>query len=161
MPNHDALSELISHEVSMTCVGDDPTDMPELPVTMGYDPQDPYAVSFGFGPALGDGEHAATWTFGRDLLLEGITAPTGIGDVYVWPCLDVKGCATVVIELRSPSGEVSLQASTVELNEFLHRTLDAVAAGTETDHLDLDDADNWLAGLAGCATEQEKDKTDD
>ncbi|MGO4255017.1 SsgA family sporulation/cell division regulator [Marmoricola sp. RAF53] len=142
MTNRNALSGQIRRPIPMIPVQDDQV-LTAIDVVAGYDPADPYAVSFAFGEPVS----AAVWTFSRDLLIDGVTAPTGEGDVQVWPCLDVDGRATVVVELRSPTGELALQVLTKDVHDFVRRTLDAVPLGTESDHLDLDAADAWLASL--------------
>ncbi|HLN75875.1 MAG TPA: SsgA family sporulation/cell division regulator [Nocardioidaceae bacterium] len=101
-----------------------------------YDPCQPYAVTTVFMT----GGSQVRWTFGRDLLRSGLHQPTGEGDVHVWPCLDAHGNAAVAIELCSPDGEALFQARTGELSEFMERTTDSVAPGTESEHLDLDAA---------------------
>jgi len=146
MTNRHALSGQIRDQIAMTPVQDDQVLDP-IDVGLGYDPTDPYAVRFTFGPPSAHPAAGVVWTFSRDLLVDGVTTPTGEGDVQVWPCLDVDGRATVVVELRSPSGELALQVLTKDLNEFVRRTLDAVPHGTESDHLDLDGADAWLASI--------------
>ena len=56
------------------------------------------------------------WTFGRELLSDGLYEPSGDGDVHVWPCLDSDGRAVVIIELCSPDGEALVQARTSDLS---------------------------------------------
>ena len=55
----------------------------EVPVSLTYDPQDPYAVALVFHTAEGD----VTWMVARELLVVGAGSPTGDGDVMVWPAL--------------------------------------------------------------------------
>ncbi len=99
-----------------------------------YDPRDPYAVTAVFMTGAGN----VSWTFGRDLLVEGVYEPTGDGDVHVWPCLDADGHAVVIIELCSPDGEALVQARTGDLTTFVERITALVAPGAESEHLDLD-----------------------
>src|SRR6476469_10058663 len=73
-----------------------------------FDPADPYAVTMVFRTSVQE----VLWTFGRELLVEGLYEPTGDGDVHVWPCLSSDGGAVVIIELCSPDGELLVQAST-------------------------------------------------
>lgn len=101
-----------------------------------YDPRDPYAVTTVFMT----GESHVRWTFGRDLLREGLYEPSGDGDVHVWPCLDADGHAVVIIELCSPDGEALVQARTGDLSAFVGRMTKAVAPGEESRHLDVDAA---------------------
>jgi hypothetical protein len=101
-----------------------------------YDPADPYAVTTVFKT----GASQVRWTFGRELLTEGLYEPAGDGDVHVWPCLDSAGHAVVIIELCSPDGEALVQARTGDLQSFVERMNHAVALGSESDLIDVDSA---------------------
>jgi hypothetical protein len=115
----------------------DPTGaVTPIEAELHYDPADPYAVTTVFMT----GSSQVRWTFGRDLLSEGLYEPSGDGDVHVWPCLDSDGHAVVIIELCSPDGEALVQARTGDLSTFVDRMSAAVAPGTETAHLDIDAA---------------------
>ena len=82
-----------------------------------FDPADPYAVTMVFRT----GVQEVLWTFGRELLVEGLYEPTGDGDVHVWPCLSSDGSAVVIIELCSPDGELLVQASSRSVTTFVQR----------------------------------------
>jgi hypothetical protein len=99
-----------------------------------YDANDPYAVTAVFMT----GAHQVQWTFGRELLAEGLYEPAGDGDVHVWPCLDSDGHAVVIIELCSPDGEALVQARTGDLTRFVERMSTAVAMGSESALMDVD-----------------------
>lgn len=115
----------------------DPTGaVTPIEAELHYDPADPYAVTTVFMT----GSSQVRWTFGRDLLSEGLYEPSGDGDVHVWPCLDSDGHAVVIIELCSPDGEALVQARTGDLSTFVDRMSAAVTPGTETAHLDIDAA---------------------
>lgn len=101
---------------------------------LNYDPRDPYAVTAVFMTGAGD----VSWTFGRDLLVEGVYEPAGDGDVHVWPCLDADGHAVVIIELCSPDGEALVQARTSDLTTFVERMTALVSPGTESALMDID-----------------------
>jgi hypothetical protein len=101
-----------------------------------YDPADPYAVTTVFMT----GTSQVRWTFGRELLTEGLYEPAGDGDVHVWPCLDSSGHAVVIIELCSPDGEALVQAKTGDLRTFVDRMGQAVAPGAESELVDVDAA---------------------
>lgn len=101
-----------------------------------YDPADPYAVTTVFKT----GSSHVRWTFGRELLAEGLYEPAGDGDVHVWPCLDSFGHAVVIIELCSPDGEALVQARTGDLQSFVERMNQAVAMGSESELVDVDAA---------------------
>jgi hypothetical protein len=111
-------------------------DSTPIEVELRYDPRDPYAVTMVFVT----GHSSVCWTFGRDLLTEGLYEPAGDGDVHVWPCLDADGHAVVIIELCSPDGEAMVQARTGDLSGFVERTSMAVRPGAESGHIDIDAA---------------------
>lgn len=101
-----------------------------------YDAADPYAVTTVFMTPRSQ----VRWTFGRDLLTEGLFEPAGDGDVHVWPCLDADGRAVVIIELCSPDGEALVQAKTGDLSLFVARMNSIVPVGSESEHVDVDSA---------------------
>jgi len=113
-----------------------------LDADFGYDPADPYAVTVTFRTEYGD----VAWTFARELLVDGLTTPTGDGDVHVWPCLDADGSPVVMVELVSDDGELMAQAPLWTVQRFVSRTLAAVPVGTEGDRMDLDGVVDRLLG---------------
>ena len=106
----------------------------QIDTILAYRRTDPYAVTMTF--LTGDGD--LTWTFGRDLLVQGINHPVGEGDVRVAPSISASGRAVVDVELSSPDGHLVLQARTTELSDFVQRTTSLVAPGAESAHLDVD-----------------------
>jgi hypothetical protein len=113
----------------------DPTGaLTPIDAELHYDPSDPYAVTTVFLT----GSSSVRWTFGRDLLVDGLYEPSGDGDVHVWPCLDGEGHAVVIIELCSPDGEALVQARTGDLTAFVERMSSAVVPGEESAHVDVD-----------------------
>ena len=133
MQDRNTFSGSVTQSVQMDCVDSSGQAM-SLEAELGYYPADPYAVTATFRTSGGD----VVWTFARELLIGGLTAPAGEGDVHVWPCLDTAGRAMVIIELNSPDGELLVQVPSRELHRFVNRTLSAVALGGEGDFLDLD-----------------------
>lgn len=133
----------VTQAVTMDCV-DGAGQAVALDAELGYYPADPYAVTATFRTTGGD----VVWTFARDLLIGGLTAPAGAGDVHVWPCLDHAGRAVVIVELNSPDGELLVQVPTKDLYRFVNRTLSAVPAGGEGDFIDLDQLINQLLEAA-------------
>jgi hypothetical protein len=119
-----------------------------VPATFDYDPAEPFAVTATVATAEGD----VTWIFARDLLDQGLTEPSGEGDVAVWPSRS-HGAAVVCVALSSPSGQALLEADRIRLESFLRLSYQMVPAGEESEHLDLDGALDALlfeeGGLAG------------
>lgn len=107
-----------------------------LETELTYDARDPFAVSAIFNTIAGQ----VRWTFGRDLLIGGLTEPTGDGDVHVWPCMDDDARPVVIIELCSPDGEALVQARTQDVATFVRRTTALVAPGSEAEFVDIDAA---------------------
>ncbi|MFI9077078.1 SsgA family sporulation/cell division regulator [Streptomyces sioyaensis] len=105
-----------------------------IPANLRYDPADPFAVRLVFPPSASlDGAEVA-WTFGRDLLEEGLCAPAGAGDVQIWP----YDADAVVMEFHAVGGMAVVQFDAQELRTFLTRSYAIVARGDEAGHLDVE-----------------------
>ena len=101
---------------------------------LAYQHQDPFAVNMTFLTP----DESLTWTFGRDLLIEGLRRTSGDGDVSVAPSISPDGRAIVLITLSSPDGHLILQAPTSQISEFVARSLAVVPIGDEAANLDID-----------------------
>jgi hypothetical protein len=110
-----------------------------LPVRAGlrYDVSDPYAVQVAFYTGSGNDADVVEWTFARQLLTDGVTAPVGEGDVQVWPSAS-SGLPVVCLSLSSPSGKALFEVPVAELVDFLGQTYAAVPTGAESQHVDVD-----------------------
>ncbi|MCX5206231.1 SsgA family sporulation/cell division regulator [Streptomyces sp. NBC_00237] len=98
-----------------------------VPVVLHYDANDPLAVRATFAAEASLDGTPVSWTFARELLNAGLRAPSGSGDVHIWPC----GRAQVVVELHSPDGLALVQFDTAVLRRFLLRSYAIVPAGHE------------------------------
>jgi len=114
--------------------------MNRVMVDLGYDSQDPFAVTVVFRTT----PHPVRWTFGRDLLKDGLEQPTGDGDVHAWATRDDAGLPVLILELCSPQGDALVQFCLHDVVCFVDRVYAAVPAGEELSHLDVDAA---IAGL--------------
>jgi hypothetical protein len=103
-----------------------------------YDPADPYAITLAFSAEHG---YWVMWSFARDLIIEGLRRPTGLGDVRVRP-ESTGGPEVVVIELESPDGYAVVEAERVYVEKFVTATLEAVPLGSE--RIDID---AFIAGI--------------
>lgn len=112
-------------------------------VDLGYDAEDPFAVTAAF---RGD-EGTVEWVFARDLLHEGLDRPSGEGDVQVWPGV-ADGREVVLVSLNSPDGHAVLEADASDLRGFLERTLELVPSGSEGHYLHVEDELATLFGRA-------------
>ncbi|GGQ69701.1 SsgA family sporulation/cell division regulator [Streptomyces flaveolus] len=106
-----------------------------VPARFTYLADDPYAVHITFHI---DSGHPVSWTFARELLVEGVFRPCGHGDVRVWPS-KADGRSVVLMALSSPDGEALLEAPSAQVSAWLERTLRAVPPGTEGAQPGLDD----------------------
>ncbi|MFJ9174495.1 SsgA family sporulation/cell division regulator [Streptomyces sp. NPDC102360] len=104
------------------------------PVTLRYTSSDPFAVHFDFPARVTVDGEAATWTFARTLLAEGLAGPAGAGCVRVAP----RGPSHTVVELQTELGVAMLRFDTKVLHRFLARTHTVVAPGAETVAPELD-----------------------
>ncbi|GHF37064.1 sporulation protein SsgA [Streptomyces mashuensis] len=105
-----------------------------VPARLVYRTDDPYAVhiTFHLGSAA-----PVTWTFARDLLMEGAFRASGEGDVRVFPGKE-GGRAVVCVLLSSPDGSALLRVRSGEVGEWLERTLRIVPPGRERAWLGLE-----------------------
>lgn len=119
---HLVMNLVVSPELSFSIV-----------VDLAYEADDPYAVRFAFHLP---GDAPVTWVFARELLLDGLSAPSGEGDVHIHP---VGGEPPEVrIALRCPNGDAVLHAPSAPLIAFLARTDRLVAMGQELTGKELD-----------------------
>lgn len=122
----------VDTELELRLVVPDAGTVP-LQATLRYGTDDPFAVTAAFG----GGGVTVEWVFARDLLITGLTRPTGEGDVHVWPSWG-SGQDLVLLSLTSPDGHAVLEADAADLRAFLTTTLKLVPSGTESAYLDLD-----------------------
>jgi Streptomyces sporulation and cell division protein, SsgA len=113
-----------------------------VPARLSYRSDDPYAVHIAFHITS---DSPVTWTFARELLVEGVFRPCGQGDVRVWPT-KAEGRTVLLMALSSPDGDALLEAPVPQVSAWLERTLRAVPPGSEGGQLGIDDAlDQLLA----------------
>jgi hypothetical protein len=119
----------------------------KLAARLCYSREDPYAVHIAFSTGKGE---PVKWMVARDLLSAGMWRRTGVGDVTVWPSAGSAPGApggVLNIELSSPYGQAHFEAAVNEVSHFLRRTYEAVPAGEESAHLDVE-LTNLAASLA-------------
>ena len=123
----------ISHDIELWCM--DPWDRQvEVPTTFGYRSCDPYAVSLTFHSGAGDVE----WVVSRTLVLQGLAAAAGEGDVKVHPEVGEDNRAIAVFDFCSPDGRLVARADSHDVQLFLARSFAMVPVGTEGRHMDID-----------------------
>ncbi|GAB3437020.1 SsgA family sporulation/cell division regulator [Actinophytocola sediminis] len=77
------------------------------------------------------------WVFSRDLLVEGLSAAAGMGDVRLHPLTD-RGLEMLVVEIESPEGYALLELDHDGVADFLAATASIVPLGEESAHFDID-----------------------
>jgi hypothetical protein len=99
-----------------------------------YSAADPFVVRLDL---ILDVEVEVTWFLGRDMFAAGLLAPSGDGDIRVWPSCGPQQ-ARLFLRLRGTDGEATFEADLEMLRTWLDRTYQAVPAGTESGHVDWD-----------------------
>jgi hypothetical protein len=102
----------------------------------GYRACDPFAVTLAVRIQQG---HWIEWLVARDLVVQALDAATGEGDVRMTP-RTASGYDVVEVEIRSTDGRAVLEVDYDLLHRFVHSTLDVVALGQESAHVDIDEA---------------------
>lgn len=95
----------------------------------------PYEVEVAF---ISRGRTVATWLFARDLLVDGLSAEAGHGDVRVRPFHEPDGQRRVCIDLSTDDTSCALSVRATELTSWLEQTAAIVPPGQEGRHLDMD-----------------------
>jgi hypothetical protein len=104
-----------------------------LMASLFYRAEDPYAIRIAFHV---DRDDEVEWTFGRDLLADGLNGRVGEGDVCLWPGTRDRGLLTIA--LSSPHGQALFEAPVAAVTDFLQRTYQVVPAGSEAGHMDIE-----------------------
>lgn len=128
------MRESVQAEVLMSFVVSEELSF-RIPVELGYETRDPFAVRMTFHLP---GDAPVTWAFGRELLLDGINAPSGEGDVRIEPS-GSEELSEVSIRLRVGIDQALFRASAPPLVAFLDRTDKLVALGQESTLEDFDE----------------------
>lgn len=108
---------LVEERVSARVITDDPL-FRKIPVALRFVPAEPLAVRIVFPADLSPEGTDNEWVFPLALLEAGLLAPSGTGDVRVWPC----GRVQAVVEFHSPDGVAVIQFDIAALRRFLRRT---------------------------------------
>ncbi|MEY7971474.1 SsgA family sporulation/cell division regulator [Saccharomonospora xinjiangensis] len=109
----------------------------ETPVLsrLTYAPSAPFTVALAFRVEPGEW---VEWEFARDLLITGLHAPAGIGDIRIRPDLSPSDVDLLVIELESPDGYAAVEIARSDVTSFLDATLSRVPLGYESRWMDID-----------------------
>ncbi|MFA7768962.1 SsgA family sporulation/cell division regulator [Streptomyces sp. NRRL S-448] len=115
----------VEERVRARVITDDPLYR-TIPVALRFAVAEPLAVRIVFPAGLSPEGTDNEWVFPRALLEAGHQAPTGTGDVRIWPC----GRVQAVVEFHSPEGVAVVQFDIAALRRFLRRTYAPAAAAT-------------------------------
>lgn len=118
------MSFLVSEELSF-----------RIPVELGYESCDPYAVRLTFHLP---GDAPVTWTFARELMVDGVGGPAGDGDVRIAPA-EAESQGDVLIRLQVGAEHALFRSGAAPLIAFLDRTDRLVPLGQEGALADFDD----------------------
>ena len=99
-----------------------------------YSALDPFAVTLAVRTRH---DRWVEWLVGRDLVVESLEAPTGLGDIRMSP-QTVQGYDIVEIEIRSTDGRAVLEVDRDLLRQLVDSTTEIVALGDEAGRMDLD-----------------------
>ncbi|GLW02369.1 SsgA family sporulation/cell division regulator [Streptomyces lavendulae] len=112
-----ASAPAVEMRVRARVISDDPLYR-AIPVALRFTAAEPLAVRVVFPAELSPEDTDNEWVFPRALLEAGLLAPTGTGDVRVWPC----GRVQAVVEFHSPEGVAVIQFDIAALRRFVRRT---------------------------------------
>ena len=101
---------------------------------LSYHAEEPFAVTVAFRTERG---RWIEWTFARDLLVTGMTEPSGLGDVRIRPDLS-EDDELLTLEIESPDGYASFELEREDVRTFLDASCELVPLGEESEHFDVD-----------------------
>ncbi|MEU9124861.1 SsgA family sporulation/cell division regulator [Streptomyces sp. NPDC048506] len=131
------MSSVIDQAVQAHLIANAPRSR-AIPATLRYDRADPFAVRLVFPPVASLDGTEVVWTFGRDLLAEGLSEPVGAGDVQIWPATPDGEHDILVVEFHTAGGLAVVQFDAADVRSFLTRSCEMVPQGSEAQHLDVE-----------------------
>lgn len=84
-----------------------------------------------------DRDRWVEWSFARDLVVEGLAAPAGVGDVRLEPEVE-RELRVLAVEISSPEGYARLELDHNAVSSFIAATEEVVPLGEESGHFDVD-----------------------
>ncbi|HEX4248242.1 MAG TPA: SsgA family sporulation/cell division regulator [Pseudonocardia sp.] len=99
-----------------------------------YRADDPFAVMMSISRPSG---RWIDWLLSRDLLIEGLATPAGIGDVRLTPFTDEE-FDVLEVRIGDDEGFASLEFDRDLIERFLEATFDIVPAGAESAVIDVE-----------------------
>ncbi|RZS36915.1 sporulation and cell division protein SsgA [Herbihabitans rhizosphaerae] len=99
-----------------------------------YQASSPYTVIAEFQTSH---ERWVRWMFARELLVDGLVGPAGIGDVRLRP-EGIPGREMLIVEIESPEGHAELELDITAVEAFVDATAELVPLGQESEHFDVE-----------------------
>jgi len=99
-----------------------------------YRSDDPFAVMMSISRPSG---RWIDWLLSRDLLIEGLAGPAGVGDVRLTPFSDEE-FDVLEVRIGDDEGFASLEFDRDLIERFLEATFDIVPAGAESAVIDVE-----------------------
>jgi Streptomyces sporulation and cell division protein, SsgA len=96
-------------------------------IHLSYDSKDPYAVVMSVRLP---GVEAVPWTFGRELLADGLRRTSGVGDVTIAPCPQAP-LAMLHVTLRDDVSDAVMEVRLAPVAEFMRSAYALVPPGRE------------------------------
>lgn len=101
---------------------------------LSYVGSEPFAVNLAFRTERG---RWVEWTFARELLVSGLSARAGIGDVRVRPDLSTDE-GLLLLEIESPDGYALVEMEREDIERFLDASAEVIPIGAESSFFDVD-----------------------
>ncbi|MGA4849971.1 SsgA family sporulation/cell division regulator [Streptomyces sp. G5(2025)] len=127
------MDETVQAEVMMSFLVSEELSF-RIPVELRYETGDPFAVRLTFHLP---GDAPVTWAFGRELLIDGVGRPCGVGDVRIEPT-DPELMDEALIRLQVGPDQALFRVGIPPLLAFLDRTDKLVPLGQERALADFD-----------------------
>ncbi|MBM7167260.1 SsgA family sporulation/cell division regulator [Streptomyces sp. G44] len=127
------MDETVQAEVMMSFLVSEELSF-RIPVELRYETGDPFAVRLTFHLP---GDAPVTWAFGRELLIDGVGRPCGVGDVRIEP-IDPELMDEALIRLQVGPDQALFRVGIPPLLAFLDRTDKLVPLGQERAFADFD-----------------------
>jgi len=129
-------SEIVRVETKAEVIASDHSSW-NFPISLIYDPTDPYAVQLVISPVVESKLNAISCRFARELLAESLMGPTGVGDIKIQPWSGPHG-NFLVINLAATAGFTRVQLTRSIVDRFIRRAYLNVPKGHEREAIDID-----------------------
>lgn len=120
-------AQTLSHSMTMELLT---ADLPvEIDATLTYTSRAPYTLCLALQLLEAD---PVVWHLDREMVLTGSYAPTGAGELHLWPAVGDG----LLLRLGVPGRCATLRGDRDQLTGFVRRSFLVVPPGTESRHID-------------------------